>query len=139
MPKRQKGHFRKIQKKNEILASREILFLFMVVTYKTNKKWHMRPLGVWLYWRYLTLSLKVPKNAFWAKSPPKHFNIKNQLKTCFCHCFWSEKWISCKSDEIWGFWVKIYFTSILTYFYPPCTKNRKFWSKLVLKSWKIGY
>ena len=22
----------------------------------------MGPLGVWLYWRYLTLSLKVPKN-----------------------------------------------------------------------------
>ena len=34
----QKDHFRKIQKKNEILASREILFLFMVDTYKTNKK-----------------------------------------------------------------------------------------------------
>jgi len=28
----------KSQKKNEILASREILFLFMLDTYKTNKK-----------------------------------------------------------------------------------------------------
>jgi hypothetical protein len=33
-----KGHFRKIQKKSEILASSEILFLFIVDTYKTNKK-----------------------------------------------------------------------------------------------------
>jgi len=33
-----KDYFRKIQKKNEILASREILFLFIVGTYKTNKK-----------------------------------------------------------------------------------------------------
>ena len=33
-----KGHFRKIQKKIELLASREILFLFILDTYKTNKK-----------------------------------------------------------------------------------------------------
>jgi hypothetical protein len=33
-----KDHFRKIQKKDDILASREILFLFIVDTYKTNKK-----------------------------------------------------------------------------------------------------
>ena len=33
-----KGHFRKIQKKNEISASNEILFLFVLDTYMTNKK-----------------------------------------------------------------------------------------------------
>jgi hypothetical protein len=33
-----KGHFRKIQKKIELLASGEILFLFILDTYKTNKK-----------------------------------------------------------------------------------------------------
>jgi hypothetical protein len=33
-----KGHFRKIQKKNEKLATGEILFLFIVDTFKTNKK-----------------------------------------------------------------------------------------------------
>ena len=36
MPK--KAILEKSKKKNEILASREILFLFMVDTYKTNKK-----------------------------------------------------------------------------------------------------
>ena len=36
MPK--KAILEKNPKKNEILASREILFLFMVDTYKTNKK-----------------------------------------------------------------------------------------------------
>ena len=54
----------KSKKKNEILASSEILFLFIVETYEKNKKWHMRPLDVSVHWRYLTLSQKVPKNAF---------------------------------------------------------------------------
>jgi hypothetical protein len=56
-------------KKNEILATFGILVLFMINTYKKNKKRHMRPLGVWLHWRYLTLSQKEP-NGFCAKSRP---------------------------------------------------------------------
>ena len=121
-------HFRKINNKNEILATGEILFLFIVDTYKMNKKWHMRPLDVSLHWRYLTLSQKVPKNAFWSKSLPKTFLVKNQPKLHCWHCFWSQKWISCKSDKFWWFWSKNLFLSILTYFDPRRTKNRKFWS-----------
>ena len=131
--------FEKSKKKNVILATSGILFLFTIESYVTYKKWHMRPLDVSVYWRYLTLSQKVPKNAFWSKSLPKTFLVKNQPELHCWHCFWSQKWISCKSDEFWWFWSKNLFLSILTYFDPPRTKNRKFWSKLVLKSWKIGY
>ena len=83
-----------------------ILFLFKIEWYVTNKKWHMRSLSrppspnnqdIWL------LAQERPQTNFTAKSRPKIFFIKNQLKTRCCHCLLSLKWISCKSDKIWNF------------------------------------
>jgi hypothetical protein len=65
-----KEHFRKSKKKKEILACGEILFLFIGETYKTNKLWHMRPLSVLLYLRYLNLRQKVPK-----QTVPKNYQF----------------------------------------------------------------
>ena len=50
--------------------------MFIVETYKKNKLWRIRPLGVWLYWRYLTLSQKVPQKRLLSR--PKTFFIENQ-------------------------------------------------------------
>ena len=132
--------FRKIAIKTQKMNCPLILFLFTIEWYVTNKKWYMRPLSRTPHTRYLTYSPRVPKNDFCPKSLPKLFLVKNQPESHYWHCFWSYVFdISCKSDEFWSFGNKKFSTSILIYFDPPCTKNRKFWSKFVLKSWKIGY
>ena len=101
----------------------------------------MRPLGAWLYWWYLTLSLKEPKNAFWAKSPSHHknFYIKNHPKTRFCIVFYLRNEFHENRMNFGEVGKKTFFMSISTYFEPPWIKNLKFWSKLILKNWKIGY
>ena len=69
-----------IYKNNEILVTSGILFLFIVDTYKTNKLRHMRPLNVWLYWRYLTFSPKDPNSHLEPKAARNIFIPKITLK-----------------------------------------------------------
>ncbi len=113
-----------------------ILFLFTIEWYVTNKKWYMRPPSRTPQSRYLTFSQRVQKATFALKVSRNFFSVKNQPESHYC--FWSQKWISCKSDEFWSLGNKKFFESIFTDFDPPRTNNRKFCSKSVLKSWKIG-
>ena len=100
--------------------------------------WHMRSLGVSVYWRYLTFSQKVPKNAFYSKSLPKLFGQKSTWITLLTMFLTLEMNFMQFGWVLVILWKKSFYVNF-DLFWPPYTKKRKFWSKLVFKSWKIGY
>jgi hypothetical protein len=91
------------------------------------------------FWRLVILAIfdlsqKVPENVFWANCRPKHFYIN--LKPVADIVFDLRNEFHANRMKFRVFVEKIFFLSILTYFDTPRIKSRKFWSNLVLKSWK---